>query len=394
MKRTQLAILVLLVVVLGAAALLLARRSTTSWRSSTEHLPDKLVSLPINEVAQVTIQQPKAEVNLKKKGDTWVVSERADYPANFEMISTLIRKVWELKPVQEVKVGPAQLGRLALLQPGQGEKSGTLVDFKSADGKRLAAVLFGKKYLRESDQSFAQGRPFPAGRYVMPEDGTRHVSLVTDSFQQIDDHPERWLDRDFIMIEKPATIGVAGTNPEMNWKLEKDPASKQWRLANANPEEKLDEAKATQIANSTGSLTSFTDVLAPDAKPETTGLDKPVTFTIATEDGFTYNLNVGRKTDESYPLMVAVSANLARERPAAKEESAEEKTKRDKEFQTRRETLEKKLAKEKKFEGRIFLVPKPGIEQLAKNRSDLLASNPSPTSSPSPAAKLTKPSPQ
>ena len=66
MKRTQLAILVLLVVVLGAAALLLARRSTTSWRSSTEHLPDKLVSLPINEVAQVTIQQPKAEVNLKK----------------------------------------------------------------------------------------------------------------------------------------------------------------------------------------------------------------------------------------------------------------------------------------------------------------------------------------
>src|SRR5678815_4518833 len=107
MKRTQLAILVLLVVVLGAAAVFLARRGATSWRSSTEHLPDKLVSLTINDVAQITIQQPKAQVNLRKKGDTWVVSERADYPANFEMISTLIRKVWELKPVQEVKVGPS-----------------------------------------------------------------------------------------------------------------------------------------------------------------------------------------------------------------------------------------------------------------------------------------------
>jgi hypothetical protein len=394
MKRTQLAILVLLVVVLGAAAVFLARRGATSWRSSAGHLADRLVSLPINDVAQITIQQPKAAVNLRIKGDTWVVSERADYPASFEMISTLIRKVWELKPVQEVKVGPSQLGRLSLLQPGQGEKSGTLVDFKNADGKRLAAVLFGKKYLRESDQSFAQGRSFPAGRYVMPEDGARHVSLVTDAFQQIDDQPERWLDRDFIKIEKPSSIAVAGTNPGMNWKLEKDPASKEWRLANANPEEKLDDTKASQIANSIGSITSFTDVLAPEAKPETTGLDKPVTFTITTEDSFTYTLNVGRKKDESYPLMVAVSANLAGERPAAKEETAEEKTKRDKEFQKRRETLEKKLAKEKKFEGRTFLVPKFGIEQLAKNRSDLLAPKPSPTPSPSPAAKLSKPNPK
>ncbi len=52
MKRTQLAILVLLVVVFGAAALLLVRRSTNSWQSSIGHLPDKVVHLPINDVAQ------------------------------------------------------------------------------------------------------------------------------------------------------------------------------------------------------------------------------------------------------------------------------------------------------------------------------------------------------
>ncbi|HEX4667781.1 MAG TPA: DUF4340 domain-containing protein [Chthoniobacterales bacterium] len=394
MKRTQLAILILLVVVLAAAAFVLARRSTTSWQSSTEHLADRLVNLPINDVAQISIQQPKAEVNLRKKGDSWVVTDRADYPANFEMISTLIRKVWELKPVQEVEVGPSQLGRLSLLEPGQGEKSGTLVDFKNAGGKRLAAVLFGKKYLRESDQSFARGRAFPAGRYVMPEDGIHHVSLVTDTFQQIDDQPERWLDRDFIKIEKPISIAVAGPSLGMNWKLEREPASKEWRLADGKPEEKLDETKATQIANSVGNIASFRDVLAPDAKPETTGLDKPVSFTVTTEDGFTYILNVGKKRDESYPLMVAVSANLPRERHAAKEETTEEKTRADKEFQTRRESLEKKLAKEKKLEGRIFLVPKFGIEQLEKNRPDLLAPKPTLTPSPSPAASSTKPNPK
>src|SRR5690349_20214352 len=146
MKRTQLAILILLVVVLGAGALLVVKRQTSSWTSSTDYLPEKVVSLPINEVAQIAIQQPQGQVNLKKSADTWVVVERADYPANFEMVSTLIRKVWELKAVQEVKVGPSQLGRLTLAQPGHGTESGTLVDFKNAEGKRLTALLFGKKY--------------------------------------------------------------------------------------------------------------------------------------------------------------------------------------------------------------------------------------------------------
>jgi len=47
--------------------------------------------------------------------------------------------------------------------------------------------------------------------------------------------------------------------------------------------------------------------------------------------------------------------------------------------------LEKKLAKEKKLEGRTFLVPKYEIDQLKKNRADLLAAKPTPTPSPSPS---------
>ena len=386
MKRTQLAILVLLVIVFGAVALLLIRRSTNSWQSSIGHLPDKVVHLPINDVAQITITQPGGKVDLLKKGDKWVVAERADYPANFEMIGTFIRKVWDLKPVQEVKVGPSQLGRLDLLEPGHGSNSGTLVDFKDAKGKRLAALLIGKKYLRESDQSFAQARSFPAGRYVMPEDGSHRVSLVTDAFAQVDDKPERWLDRDFIKIEKPISITCAGTSPAMNWTLERDQGSSEWKLAGAKSDEQLDQSKAKQLASAIGSISSFVDVLAPDAKPETTGLDKPTTFTVMTEDGFTYVLKVGKEMDEHYPLTVAVSASIPTTRASTKEEKAEEKTKLDKEFQTKREALEKKLAKEQGFEGRPFLIAKFSVEQLEKNRADLLAPKPTPTPTPTPTA--------
>ncbi len=386
MKRTQLSILGLLLVVLGAAAWLLANRSATSWQSSTGHLPEKVVSLPINDVAQITIRQPDKEVNLTKKGDTWGVSEKSDYPANFDMISSLIRKVWELKPVQEVKVGPSQLGRLSLLPPGHGTESGTLLDFKDASGKRLAAITIGKKYMRESNQPTGQGRSVPAGRYVMTQDATQHAMLVTEPFLQVDDKPEQWLDRTFLKIDKPTVVEVAGMTPEMNWKLERAADSKEWKLTDAKPGEQLDFAKASQVTSAVSSVASFTDVLPPDTKPQSTGLDKPTTITINTEEGFRYVLEVGRKTNESYPVTVSLNASLVANRTAQKTETPEEKAKLDKEFQDKKETLEKKLAKEKKLEGRIFLVPKFGIDLLEKSRMDLLATptpSPNPTGSPS-----------
>jgi hypothetical protein len=387
MKRTQLVVLILILVVVGIAAWLLAKRSTTSWQSSTSHLPEKVVSLPINDVAQISIQQPDKQVNLTKKGDTWVVPEKSNYPANFEMISGLIRKVWELKPVQEVKVGESQLGRLSMLPPGHGSESGTLVEFKNASGQRLAALTVGKKYMRESNQPAAPGRSFPAGRYVMAENGSHQVMLVSDPLMQIDDKPEQWLDRTFLKIEKPTLVQIAGATPEISWKLERVGDSKEWKLVDAKPGEQLDSAKANQITSAVNSIASFTDVLPPDSKPESTGLDKPTTITINTEEGFHYVLEVGHKTNESYPVKVSVSANLAATRTPSKDEKPDQKAKLDKEFQEKKETLEKKLANEKKLEGRVYLVPKFGIDMLEKNRADLMATpTPSPTPATSPAA--------
>ena len=210
----------------------------------------------------------------------------------------------------------------------------------------------------------------------MPEDGSGRVLLVSEAFQQIDNKPEQWLDRAFIKIEKPSSITMAGRTPEMDWKL-----------ADAKPGEQLDKTKAAQVTSALSSISSFTDVLPPDAKPANTGLDKPAVVTVTTEDGFTYTLKLGKKTGEAYPLAVAVSADLAKSRTAAKNEKPEDKARLDKEFQTKHEALEKKLTTEKKFEGRIFLVPKYGVEQLERKRADLLAPKPTATPSASPAEK-------
>ncbi|MEO6970309.1 MAG: DUF4340 domain-containing protein [Chthoniobacterales bacterium] len=389
MNSRQLSLLLGVALVLGTAGWFLFHRGARSWESAPIPVDQKVLAFPLNDVAHITIKDGSSELNLVKKPDGWAVHERADYPANFEQVSRLLQQIWNLKPVQSLQVGPAQLARLDLLKPAKEGKTGTLLDLKDKDGKRIAALLAGKQYLKKSNQSFAPA-DFPAGRYVMPEDGLKKVFLVADPLQDFVTKPERWLDHGFVKIEKPKSIALAGTTAAQQWKIQRDNESADWRFASAKPGEEVDKTKAASLAGSVSNL-SFSEVLDPAAKPDATGLDKPSTVTVETFDGFIYSLAIGKLSGEKYPLTISIASALPAQRETKPDEKAEDKKKLDDAFAARKKTLEEKLEKEKKFEGRPFLVNKFTIKQLLKNRSDLIKAEPSPA--PTPSLPLAPPSP-
>src|ERR1700694_2968773 len=147
MKGKQLAIVLVLLAALGGIALLLHSRNTNSWSKTATVTGGKVLTFPLNDASHVTIKTNGIELNLVKKDEVWKVKERFDYAADFDKVAGLIRKLWELRPGQDVKIGPSQLGRLQLTEPGNDPNSGTLVDLKGNDDKRLAALLLGKKHL-------------------------------------------------------------------------------------------------------------------------------------------------------------------------------------------------------------------------------------------------------
>jgi hypothetical protein len=167
----------------------------------------------------------------------------------------------------------------------------------------------------------------------------------------------------------------------MKWKLERENESAEWKFADAKPEEEVDKTKASALANSISNL-SFTDVLDPQTRPETNGLDHPSTATIETFEGFTYTLRIGKQSGETYPALCSIEATLPARGSPAPNENPEEQKKFDEEFARKKKTLEEKLAKEKKFEGRPFLINKSTVVQLLKDRADLIKAEPSPTPSP------------
>jgi len=390
MSSRQLILILVAAAILGAIGWLLFNRGASSWESKPAIEGKRIVSFPLNDVTHITITEAAGTLNLAKKEEEWVVRERADYPANFEQVSRLLRKIWELKPVQQVKVGPSQFGRLNLTQPKTGADGGTLIDLKGNDEKRIAALLIGKQYLKKSEQGFDRGAGLPAGRYVMPEDGSNQVSLVSDAFTEVTSKAERWLSRDFVKVEKPKTITLATSTPTKNWKVVRDTDAGPWKFADAKSSEDVDTVKTNALASSFGHI-NFADVLDPNAQPAVTGLDKPSVLTVETFDGFAYSLRIGKLSGENYPMAVSVSANLVRERSAAPDEKPEDKKKRDEEFQNKLKTLEEKLTKEKKFETRIYLVSKSTIEQMLKERSALIKTPPTPTPSVTPSGQAQPP---
>ena len=373
MKSKQLAILILLAAALAAAVWYLNKNSKEPSGDASGAAGGKVVAFPVEQVAQLTIQSSEGTVNLVHKGDAWTVQERADYPANFERIGNLLRKLWDLKAVQEMNVGPSQLARFDLVDPAQAGGAATRVDFKDKDGKPLAALLVGKKFMKKSDAPagpFGGEEGFSAGRYVMVPGATK-VSLISDTLDDVDPKPASWLQRDFFKIENPSSVTLDGATDAQKWKLTRATASTDWKLAGAKDTEKVDQAKVSQVA-SAFAFAALADVLNPDAKPADTGLDKPVTATIATFDGFTYVLKIGKENAGNQPVTFAVSAQLAKERTPAKDEKPEDKTKLDDEFKANIKRLDAKLAAEKKFEGRPFLIAKSSIDSLLKDRTALL----------------------
>jgi hypothetical protein len=395
MKGKQFALVLILLAIVGGVAVFFYHRNNQSWSETATTAGKKVVNFAPNEVARVTIKTSAAELNLAKTDGVWKVKERADYPANFELISNLITKVWELSAVQDVQAGPSQFGRLELLPPDQKTNSGSLLDLKDDKDKRLAALLIGKKFTRESNSPMG-GPPggVPIGRYVKAAGDSTHVVLVNDVLTEIDPQVTRWLNHDFIKIENPKSITLVGTKPEANWKVVRNSAADAWKLADPKPGEEADNSKISNVANYLTTF-NFADVLAPNAQPTETGLDHPATVTVETVDGFTYVLRIGKLMGENYPMMISVSAQLPKERAPGKDEKPEDKTKLDQEFQLKQKQLSDKLDKEKKLESRPYLISKNTIEQLTMDRKALLAEKPTPsptaTAAASPSATPAKP---
>jgi hypothetical protein len=379
MNRKQLTLLIVLAVALGGLGWLANQRRQSSFDESKVHLGEKLLpNFPINDVAQFTIKQSKAETTLARKNDIWTVVARDNYPANFSTISDFLRKFWELKVAKPVRVGPSRLPALELVAPDKG--NGTLVEFKDGSGKVIKTVLLGAKHMRESpggsESPFGGSGGFPDGRYVMVGTDVNTVSLVSEPFSNAEAKPADWLNKDWFKVEKLKSVGVTTGEATNNWKMARESETGEWKLADAKAGETLDTGKSSGVTSAL-SYPSFNDVVT--GTNGSASMDKPITGTLETFEGFTYTVKVKKSDEENYNLQVDVAGNFPKERTPGKDEKAEDKDKLDKEFKDALSKKEEKLKNEKAYAKWTYVVSKWTVDPLLKSRHELLADKPAET---------------
>jgi hypothetical protein len=375
MKKNHLLLLLAIAVVVGLVALYFQLSESAGWNNSKT---DRTIfqNLAVNDVTKIQIRSAPASVTLEKKGDQWDVAERADYPADFTKIRDLIKMLWGLKAGQVTQVGRSQLGRLKLIEPGQGGDSGIEINLQGR--KEIASLVIGKAV----DQTNASTGSTATGRFVYNPAVKDRVYLVSESFSNVDPvSVGSWLDKTFIAPGEIKEIDQTAWSNNPGWKLIRKDEKADWQLEDSQPGETLDKSFAGSIATFAPTIV---DVRPLSVSPDETGLKEPFKITVKTFDGFTYDFLLGKEgPDKARYLQLSVSADLPSTRTPDPNESAETKKKQDEEFDKKLKALKERLEKEKKLEKWVFLVPDWNLEQILKRRDEILSKA---TPSPSPGA--------
>jgi hypothetical protein len=381
MKRKQVYLLLTIALVLVVAGTIFQMRQSSTWKQATSER-QIYPNLAVNDVTKIHVQTGKDNLTLQSSSDTWQVAERYGYPADFAKIREMLRSIWDLKYVRVLEIGPSQLGRLQLLPPGLGDQSGTEIDLVGTGDKRIATLILGKK---PSGSESALG----SGRFASNPEQKNQAYLIDETFPTLDAlNPSAWLNKQFIDTQKLRSVVRGNVGNTLGWKVSRKDDHADWELQDPNANESLEKENANPLSSLSISLQ---DVRPENAPASETGLQQPLVVELETFDGFHYRLEIGGSgPEQTHFLRVKVSANLPQTRTPAANESAEEKTKKDDEFNRQLEQLKTRLANEQKLEHWVFLVSDWSLEPLLKSRTDFVKKmEPSPTpqaSAPAPTA--------
>lgn len=342
-------VLVVLLVVLGGGAVLIRSQQGAQKSPATGTLGQPLLKgLKAADVAVVSIREPKGSITVTRKVDRWTIAERADFTADLEKVKEFVVKAIELKVGQVEPIGEKDRARLLL------DASGTVVEFKAADGKVLAGMTVGRKYFKSEPAN--PEKALGDGRFVMLPGDDKQVYTVADALVQATTRSADWIAKAGFQAEKVKSLEVKLADGGA-WKIERSGDNADWKLEGLKAGEKLEVTKANAASYSLSSI-DLADVLAKDARPEATGLDKPTLAVAQTFDGLVYTLRIGKTAGDNIHATLEVEGTA---KPEGKD--AEERLKK----------INERLPREKALAGQVLLIPKSKLEDVLKKRAEFLA---------------------
>jgi hypothetical protein len=319
MRPKTFVILTVLFCVVGLAAFLVFKQDRS--RRQTQMGQRLFSELPVNDVARIRVEGPDDESELKKGPAVWVVENRFSYPADFDKIAELVKKIRDLKVGRDFQADQEVRRRLSLFPPQQGgsvpaEQQGTRIILSAKDGETLADLLVG------SARQAGSG-----GRHLMKLEppGDDSVYLVDANFRSLSASPDNWLFKDLMDVKAVNVEQVTCLDPKdgtLIYRLRRPGKGSAPVLENLAAKENADPARIDRVF---GALTGMAidGVAGPRGAVDLTGMDNHRRFEYRLYDGTQYTIETAKGSggNENY-LAVGVSYHPAAPTAEQGEEAA------------------------------------------------------------------------
>lgn len=315
---------------------------------------------------------------LNEKG--WVVSEQKDFPANIETLSAAFDTLRKLKITQGLPAGPEAWERFGLDENAEKEADKPrILSVLAENGSDALTIYIGKQ--RESNTG-AQG---PGGRFIRLSSDDSTIYVVEESFDQISAASDSWINKQLPKVDAPLSVSVKRESGD-SWTVSRKTAVGDMIL------EDLDEGNETIVSQTAPlktifSANSFTEILTEDEVHRRKAVGEGREVTIVTASGITYLFSLipelkeeAEKKDDDDQTVKPDSRNYIvsmkmTSGPKPPEKPKEDATQAEKAgyhaLVSNMKNIERQYAKDKKLEGRYFLVPNFVVNALTKQKSEL-----------------------
>jgi Domain of unknown function (DUF4340) len=191
------------VILVALAIVVLASSDRGVSRAAPTERAFPALAAKLGDVASVTVSHDNATMTFIRHGDSWLVVDKGNYPANTAKISQIVRAMADLTLVEPKTQRPDLYPRLEVEDPGNGKSA--LVTVKDKSGGDLAAAIVGK---RRYDRLGAGND----GVYLR-KPGETQAWLARGTLDPSGD-PASWLDRQIIDISEKKIAKVTLTQPD------------------------------------------------------------------------------------------------------------------------------------------------------------------------------------
>ncbi|MFC5051564.1 DUF4340 domain-containing protein [Rubritalea spongiae] len=325
-----------------------------------------LEKLDSSKVATLEFRTSEHEFELKLDDGKWLAPEKGGFPADADRLKRQMGDLFAAKVTHPVQAGEKYYDRFGVAGGDSLAEDAIVLTFKDAEGEVLETLFLGD--LIEASTQGLMGGSRNVGRRVRLSSEPNTIYSLKDTFMSFSDDLQSWLKKDFIKVQGLKSVKVEAE--DQSWSVVRESEEADFELQNL-PEGK--QAKASEMTSFKRLLSSarFNSVLGKQTWDDWEKENSDVSTRRAklqTFEGFEYILNFAPQDSEDtngdYVLSVSVSAELAKERKAEKDETEEETKRADKKFAEEREQFEQKLAAEKACHPYLYLVSKSTLGSL------------------------------